>query len=122
MFRLDYLSCILTILTTVLVARKSWLGLLAAIVNSLIVCVIGFRTSQFGFIPANLICIGVNAFSIRSWVEKAHSHRLRRHPAADVGTTATTMFNAPCTSIVDHDDTMRIQGGGAVAAQTGFSC
>jgi hypothetical protein len=76
-FRLDYLSCCLTIMATVLVGRKSWTGLLISIVNSLIVCVIGFRTSQFGFIPANLICIGVYAFSIRSWLKKTHTHRTR---------------------------------------------
>src|ERR1700750_1004648 len=75
---LDYLSCFLTILATVLVGRKSWTGLLISIVNSMIVCVIGFRTSQFGFIPANLICICVYAFSIRSWVKKAQTHRIRQ--------------------------------------------
>jgi hypothetical protein len=78
MFRLDYLSCFLTIMATVLVGRKSWTGLLISIVNSLIVCVIGFRTSQFGFIPANLICIGVYAFSIRSWLKTSHTHRIRK--------------------------------------------
>jgi hypothetical protein len=76
MFRLDYLSCFLTILATVLVGRKSWPGLLISIVNSLIVCLIGFRTSQFGFIPANLICICVYAFSIRSWIKKTNTHRI----------------------------------------------
>src|SRR5580692_5463838 len=75
MFHLDYLSCFLTMLATVLVARKSWTGLLISIVNSMIVCVIGFRTSQFGFIPANLICICVYAFSIRSWVKQNHAHQ-----------------------------------------------
>jgi hypothetical protein len=70
MFHLDYLSCFLTVMATVLVGRKSWTGLLISIVNSMIVCVIGFRTSQFGFIPANLICICVYAFSIRSWVKQ----------------------------------------------------
>jgi hypothetical protein len=78
MFHLDYLSCFLTILATVLLGRKSWTGLLISIVNSMIVCVIGFRTSQFGFIPANLICICVYAFSIRSWVNKTHTHRIRQ--------------------------------------------
>ena len=78
MFHLDYLSCFLTILATVLVGRKSWTGLLISIVNSMIVCVIGFRTSQFGFIPANLVCICVYAFSIRSWVKKTHTHRIRQ--------------------------------------------
>jgi hypothetical protein len=73
MFRLDYLSCFLTILATVLVGRRSWTGLLISIVNSLIVCLIGFRTSQFGFIPANLVCICVYAFSIRSWLKKTNT-------------------------------------------------
>jgi hypothetical protein len=76
MFRLDYLSCFLTILGTVLVGRKSWTGLLISIVNSLIVCLIGFRTSQSGFIPANLVCICVYAFSIRSWLKKTNTHRI----------------------------------------------
>src|SRR6201994_1854003 len=70
MFHLDYLSCFLTILATILLARKSWIGLLIAIANSLIVCAIGLRTSQFGFIPANLFCICVYAFSMRSWLKK----------------------------------------------------
>ena len=100
MFHLDYLSCFLTILATVLVGRKSWTGLLISIVNSMIVCVIGFRTSQFGFIPANLICICVYAFSIRSWVKKTYTHRI--HPAMGVGTTETTMVNAPYTPIVSE--------------------
>src|ERR1700748_1849816 len=78
MFHLDYLSCFLTILSTVLVGRKWWTGLLITIVNSMTVCVIGFRTSQFGFIPANLICICVYAFSIRPWVKKTHMHPIRQ--------------------------------------------
>jgi hypothetical protein len=81
MFRLDYLSCFLTILATVLVGRKSWTGLLISIANSLIVCVIGFRTSQFGFIPANLICICVYAFSIRTWLKKTHKRGIRNLPS-----------------------------------------
>jgi hypothetical protein len=70
-FRLDYLSCCLTVLSTVLVGRKRWTGLAVAGVNSVIMCVIGLRTGQWGFIPANLFCIGVYAFSIRSWVKSS---------------------------------------------------
>ena len=66
-FHLDYLSCSLSILSTVLVGRKLWFGLIVASFNSVIVCVIGFHTLQFGFIPANLFCIGINVFCIRSW-------------------------------------------------------
>jgi hypothetical protein len=76
MFHLDYLSCFLTVLATILVGRKSWTGLLVSSANSLIVCLIGLRTSQFGFIPANLFCICVYAFSIRSWL-KQHTHTPR---------------------------------------------
>ena len=76
MLHLDYLSCFFTILATILVARKSWIGLLVAIVNSLIVCIIGFRTSQLGFIPANLFCICVYALSMRPWLkERTHTNR-----------------------------------------------
>jgi hypothetical protein len=72
-FRLDYLSCLLTVLSTVLVGRKSWTGLAVAGINSCIICVIGMRTSQLGFIPANLFCIVVYVFSIRSWMREKGS-------------------------------------------------
>lgn len=68
MFRLDYFSCMLTVLSTILVGRKLWAGFVVAGFNSVLLCVIGFRTAQLGFIPANLFCIVVYAFSIRSWV------------------------------------------------------
>jgi hypothetical protein len=67
-FRLDSLSCCLTILSTILVGRKSWSGLVVAGINSAILCVIGVRTAQFGFIPANLFCIAVYVVSLRSWM------------------------------------------------------
>ena len=68
MFHLDYLSCFLTVLATILLARKSWIGLLIAVFNSVVVCVIALRTSQLGLIPANLICICIYASSMRSWL------------------------------------------------------
>jgi hypothetical protein len=70
MFRLDTLSCALTVLSTVLVGKKLWTGLVVAGVNSVIICVIGLRTAQFGFIPANLFCIAVYAVSIRAWMRE----------------------------------------------------
>lgn len=68
MLRLDYVSCVLTVLSTVLVGRKLWSGLVVAGVNSVLLCVIGVRTQQFGFIPANLFCIAVYLASLRSWM------------------------------------------------------
>jgi len=75
MFRLDYLSCFLTVVATILVGRRMWSGLVVSCVNSLIVCVIGLHTSQYGFIPANVFCICINAFNLRAWlqVQKAPS-------------------------------------------------
>jgi hypothetical protein len=70
MFHLDSVSCALTVLSTVLVGKKLWTGLVVAGVNSVVICVIGLRTAQFGFIPANLFCIGVYAVSLRSWMKK----------------------------------------------------
>jgi len=69
MFRLDYLSCFLTVVATILLGRKMWTGLVVACVNSFIVCVIGLHTSQYGFIPANLFCICINAFHVRAWLK-----------------------------------------------------
>src|SRR5438445_10576825 len=69
MFRLDYLSCLLTIVATILLGKKMWTGLVVSGINSLIVCVIGLHTSQYGFIPANVFCICINAFNIRAWLQ-----------------------------------------------------
>ncbi len=81
MFHWDYLSCFLTVLATILLARKSWIGLLIAIVNSLIVSAIALRTSQFGSIPANLFCICIYAFSMRSWLkERTRTNRDQAQP------------------------------------------
>ena len=69
MFRLDYLSCFLTVVATILLGRKMWTGLVVSGVNSLVVCVIGLHTSQYGFIPANVFCICINAFNLRTWLK-----------------------------------------------------
>lgn len=67
MFRLDYISCALTILSTILVGRKLWHGWVVAGANSAIICMIGVRTAQFGFIPANLFCIALYAYNFWTW-------------------------------------------------------
>ena len=67
MLRLDYLSCVLTIVSTVLVGKKMWHGWIVAGVNSVVICWIGIRTAQFGFVPANLFCIGLYANNLCHW-------------------------------------------------------
>jgi hypothetical protein len=89
MFQLDYLSCFLTVVATILVGRKMWTGLVVSGVNSLIVCVIGLHTSQYGFIPANVFCICINAFNLRAWL------RVQKYPA-ESATDASSELVAGC--------------------------
>jgi hypothetical protein len=72
MLRLDYISCVLTVLSTVLVGKKLWQGWAVAAANSIILCWIGIRTAQFGFVPANLFCIGLYANYLSRWRPRAH--------------------------------------------------
>ncbi len=63
-FRLDYFSCILTVLSTILVGRRMWQGWIIASANSAVICVIAFRTAQIGFVPANLFCLAIYGYNI----------------------------------------------------------
>jgi hypothetical protein len=65
--RLDYISCVLTVLSTILIGRKFWQGWMVAGANSLVVCVIASRTAQFGFIPANLFCVALYSYNVWNW-------------------------------------------------------
>jgi hypothetical protein len=65
--RLDYVSCLLTVVSTILVGKRHWEGWILAAMNSVVVCVIGYKTSQIGFIPANLFCMVLYGFNLRSW-------------------------------------------------------
>ncbi len=67
MLRLDYISCLLTVVSTILVGRHFWYGWLVAGVNSLIICWIAVQTSQTGFIPANLFCLALYGYNIVKW-------------------------------------------------------
>jgi hypothetical protein len=67
MFRLDYISCLLTILSTVLIGRRLWHGWIVAGINSLIICMIGVQTAQYGFVPGNLVCIVLYAHNLANW-------------------------------------------------------
>jgi hypothetical protein len=92
MYHLDYLSCALTILSTYLVSRRMWQGWVVASANSVIICIIGFRTAQLGFIPANIFCLALYVYAIYQWKSspgrtasraKSASHILRRCGNAD---------------------------------------
>lgn len=67
LFRLDYLSCVLTVASTILIGKRHWEGWVLAAVNSVLLCIIGFKTAQLGFIPANVFCIVLYAVNLRTW-------------------------------------------------------
>ena len=50
-----------------MVGRRYWGGWVLAGVNSAIICVIGLRTSQFGFVPANLFCMVLYGVNLHAW-------------------------------------------------------
>jgi hypothetical protein len=58
---------VLTVVGTTLIGRKLWHSWVIAAINSAVVCVIGVRTSQFGFVPANLLCIALYASNLFHW-------------------------------------------------------
>jgi hypothetical protein len=66
-FRLDYLSCFLTVISTLLVGRRMWQGWIIASANSAIICLIAFRTAQLGFSPANVFCLAIYGYNIAKW-------------------------------------------------------
>jgi hypothetical protein len=67
MLHLDYVSCFLTIISTILIGKRLWSGWIVAAINSLVVCVIGVQTAQYGFLPGNLLCIALYAHNLSSW-------------------------------------------------------
>jgi hypothetical protein len=64
---LDYISCLLTIASTILVGRRKWQGWVVAAINSVIISVIGLRTGQWGLVPANIFCLAIYAYNLRAW-------------------------------------------------------
>ena len=67
MLHLDYVSCLLTVLSTWMVGKRMWHGWIVAGANSAIIMVIGLRTGQWGFIPANIFCMAIYVYNISSW-------------------------------------------------------
>ncbi len=84
MFRLDYLSCALTILSTVLVSRRLWQGWVVASANSVIICIIGIRTAQLGFVPANIFCLALYVHAIYKWKGLARHTASRAETASHI--------------------------------------
>jgi hypothetical protein len=92
LLHLDYLSCLLTILSTVMVGRRMWQGWLVAGINSVIISAIGIHTGQWGFVPANLFCIGIYLLNIQNWRRQSPSPAMSgtlNGQAANIAATET---------------------------------
>lgn len=90
-FRLDYISCFLTIFSTVLVGRRMWQGWIVASANSAIICVIALRTAQLGFVPANLFCLAIYGYNIAKWRSPAGGRaKLSRSSCTTHGLVSTS--------------------------------
>lgn len=87
--RLDYISCLLTVVSTVLVGRRMWQGWIVASANSAVICVIALRTAQLGFVPANLFCLAIYGYNIAKW--RSPTHPQVGHPQ----NTSTRLMAAP---------------------------
>lgn len=97
MLHLDYVSCVLTVLSTVMVGRRKWEGWVVAGANSAIISVIGLRTGQWGFVPANAFCIAIYLYNIRKW--RAPERQTPESPSASLSVRlnqqAAAQVNAP---------------------------
>jgi len=91
MFRLDYISCVLTVSSAILLGQKRWQGWVIAGINSILICDIAVKTSQTGFIPANVFCVALYAYNILGWRKQIKTHRgvHRFSSGIDAGATTT---------------------------------
>ena len=95
MLRLDYLSCLLTIASTVLIGRRKWQGWIVAGANSVIISIIGLRTAQTGFIPANLFCLAIYGYNILQWREQTAKESSPTVVASDRLETHVSITHVP---------------------------
>ena len=99
---LDYISCLLTVVSTILVGRRLWQGWILAGVNSLIVCVIGLKTAQIGFIPANIFCLAIYGYNMVNWRAQG-----RANSSSGASDKVTQM---PARSSVSWDLSRQVRG------------
>jgi len=113
MLRLDYLSCALTILSTCLVSRRMWQGWVVASVNSVIICVIGYRTAQLGFVPANLFCMALYVHAIYKWksspAQTASPAKFASHMSRQYGKAACSRSGSSARAVL-HGVRVRSSG------------
>ncbi|HEX5434649.1 MAG TPA: hypothetical protein VFY05_10460 [Candidatus Angelobacter sp.] len=129
LLRLDTISCLLTILSTVMVGRRKWEGWVVAGANSAIIATIGLETGQWGFVPANVFCIAIYLYNIRKWRkpnrETAQSPSARmsdslngQQDAVQAQDSAIHRFRAACRRMGRHTgDERAIKMGNRIRAR-----
>jgi hypothetical protein len=78
MLKSDYISCILTIISTVLIGKKLWQGWVIAGANSIIICVIGMRSPQLDSFPL-IFSASVSTRTIYGIGDRKPTSRLRSY-------------------------------------------
>jgi hypothetical protein len=73
-----------------------WQGWLVAGANSLIICMIGFNTGQWGFVPANIFCLALYFYNLRNWRTPASAVTRAGHAAPATSATLDGQLPAPC--------------------------
>src|SRR3569832_2529804 len=75
-----------------------WQGSIVAATNSAIICIIGVRTAQTGFIPANLFCLAIYAYNVAK--RKSHDAEATSSPSLASDTlTAIPELATPAQSV-----------------------
>jgi hypothetical protein len=92
MLHLDYVSCLLTVASTVMVGKRLWQGWIVAGLNSIVVCVIGAHTGQWGFVPANIFCLLIYVYNLHQWRQPEQARTAAQSPTPAVSVTLDTQI------------------------------
>jgi hypothetical protein len=90
MLHLDYVSCLLTVASTVMVGKRLWQGWIVAALNSMVICVIGIHTGQWGFVPANIFCLLIYIYNLHNWRQPQLAPAATQSPTQAVSVTLDT--------------------------------
>ena len=91
MLHLDYVSCLLTVASTVMVGKRLWQGWIVAAFNSVVICVIGMHTGQWGFVPANIFCLLIYVYNLHKWRQPQLAPAVAQSPTPAVSVTLETL-------------------------------
>jgi hypothetical protein len=92
---LDYISCLLTVASTVMVGKRLWQGWIVAAINSIVICFIGIHTGQWGFLPANIFCLLIYSYNLYQWRKPQVTATVSQSPTQAVSDILDAQEPAP---------------------------